>query len=110
MAAIAQFGTAHDASTQKLLPRAARLTELLKQGQYQPMPVEEQVASIFAGTQGFLDNVPTGDVVRYEAAMLSFLRSEKPDVLKAIRDTKELKDDTAAALKDALTEFGKTFA
>jgi F-type H+-transporting ATPase subunit alpha len=110
MAAFAQFGSDLDASTQKLLARGARLTELLKQGQYQPMPVEEQVASIFAGTQGFLDNVPTGDVVRYEAAMLSFLRSEKPDVLKAIRDTKELKDDTAAALKDALTEFGKTFA
>jgi F-type H+-transporting ATPase subunit alpha len=110
MAAFAQFGSDLDASTQKLLARGARLTELLKQGQYQPMPVEEQVASIFAGTQGFLDNVPTGDVVRYEAAMLSFLRSDKPDVLKAIRDTKELKDDTAAALKDALTEFGKTFA
>jgi F-type H+-transporting ATPase subunit alpha len=74
------------------------------------MPIEEQVASIYAGTQGFLDSVPTADVVRYEAAMLSFLRSEKPEILKAIRDSKELKDDTAAALKDALTEFGKTFA
>jgi F-type H+-transporting ATPase subunit alpha len=110
MAAFAQFGSDLDASTQKLLARGARLTELLKQPQYQPMPVEEQVASIFAGTQGFLDTVDTKDVVRYEAAMLSFLRSEKPKVLKAIRDTKELKDDTAAALKDALSEFGKTFA
>jgi F-type H+-transporting ATPase subunit alpha len=110
MAAFAQFGSDLDASTQKLLARGARLTELLKQPQYQPMPVEEQVASIFAGTQGFLDAVPTADVVRYEAAMLSFLRSEKPEILKGIRDTKELKDDTAAALKDALTEFGKTFA
>jgi F-type H+/Na+-transporting ATPase subunit alpha len=110
MAAFAQFGSDLDASTQKLLARGARLTELLKQPQYQPMPVEEQVASIYAGTQGFLDTVPVTDVVRYEAAMLSFLRSEKPKVLKAIRDTKELKDDTAAELKDALTEFGKTFA
>ncbi|HEX5237118.1 MAG TPA: F0F1 ATP synthase subunit alpha, partial [Sphingomicrobium sp.] len=84
--------------------------ELLKQPQYAPMPVEEQVASIYAGTQGFLDSVDVKDVVRYEAAMLSFLRSEKPKILKAIRDTKELKDDTPAALKDALTEFGKTFA
>ncbi|WP_028969262.1 F0F1 ATP synthase subunit alpha [Sphingomonas sp. URHD0057] len=110
MAAFAQFGSDLDASTQKLLARGARLTELLKQGQYQPMPVEEQVASIYAGTQGFLDTVGTKDVVRYEAAMLSFLRSEKPDVLKAIRDTKALDDDTAKGLKDALTEFGKTFA
>jgi len=110
MAAFAQFGSDLDASTQKLLARGARLTELLKQPQFQPMPVEEQVASIFAGTQGFLDSVETKDVVRYEAALLSFLRSEKPKVLAKIRDTKALDDDTAKALKDALTEFGKTFA
>ena len=102
MAAFAQFGSDLDASTQKLLARGARLTELLKQPQYQPMPVEEQVASIYAGTQGFLDSVDTKDVVRYEAAMLSFLRSDKPEILAKIRDTKTLDDDTAAALKDAL--------
>jgi F-type H+-transporting ATPase subunit alpha len=110
MAAFAQFGSDLDAATQRLLARGARLTELLKQPQFQPMPVEEQVASIFAGTQGFLDTVETKDVVRYEAALLSFLRSEKPDILKKIRDTKTLDDDTAAALKAALGEFGKTFA
>ena len=110
MAAFAQFGSDLDAATQRLLARGARLTELLKQPQFSPMPVEEQVASIFAGTQGFLDTVDAKDVVRYEAAMLSFLRSEKPNILKAIRDTKALDDDTAKALKDALTEFGKTFA
>jgi F-type H+-transporting ATPase subunit alpha len=110
MAAFAQFGSDLDASTQKLLARGGRLTELLKQPQYQPMPVEEQVASIFAGTQGFLDSVDTKDVVRYEAAMLSFLRSDKPEILAKIRDTKTLDDDTATALKDALTEFGKQFA
>jgi len=110
MAAFAQFGSDLDASTQKLLARGARLTELLKQPQYQPMPVEEQVASIFAGTQGFLDSVGVKDVVRYEAAMLSFLRSDKPKLLATIRDTKALDDKTAAALKDALTEFGKQFA
>ena len=110
MAAFAQFGSDLDASTQRLLARGARLTELLKQPQYAPMPIEEQVASIYAGTQGFLDRVDVKDVVRYEAAMLSYLRSEKPEILKAIRETKELKDDTAAALKDALTGFGKTFA
>ena len=87
-----------------------RLTELLKQPQYQPMPVEEQVASIFAGTQGFLDAVDTKDVVRYEAAMLSYLRSDKPKILAKIRDTKALDDETGAALKDALGAFGKQFA
>jgi F-type H+-transporting ATPase subunit alpha len=74
------------------------------------MPVEEQVASIYAGTQGFLDKVEVRDVVRYEAAMLSFLRNERADVLKAIRDSKALDDETAAKLKEALTDFGKTFA
>ena len=97
-------------STQKLLARGARLTELLKQPQYAPMPIEEQVASIYAGTQGFLDSVDVKDVVRYEAAMLSFMRNEKADVLKSIRDSKQLDDDTAAKLKEALTDFGKTFA
>ena len=110
MAAFAQFGSDLDASTQKLLARGARLTELLKQPQFQPMPVEEQVASIFAGTQGFIDTVPAADVTRYEAAMLSYMRSEKPEILAKIRDTKQLDDDTAASLKDALTTFGKQFA
>src|SRR5881392_2768455 len=110
MAAFAQFGSDLDASTQKLLNRGARLTELLKQAQYQPMPFEEQTVSIFAGTQGYLDAVDVKDVVRYEAAMLSFLRSDKPEILTKIRDTKQLDDDTAAALKDALGAFGKQFA
>jgi F-type H+-transporting ATPase subunit alpha len=110
MAAFAQFGSDLDASTQKLLARGARLTELLKQPQFSPMPVEEQVASIYAGTNGFIDSVDVGAVTRYEAAMLSFLRSDHPKILKKIRDTKALDDDTAAKLKDALTEFGKQFA
>ena len=110
MAAFAQFGSDLDASTQKLLARGARLTELLKQAQFAPMPVEDQVASIYAGTQGFIDSVETKDVTRYEQAMLSFLRSDHADVLKTIRDTKTLDDDTAAKLKDALTAFGKQFA
>ena len=76
MAAFAQFGSDLDASTQKLLARGARLTELLKQAQYAPMPVEDQVASIYAGTQGFIDSVETKDVTRYEQAMLSYLRSD----------------------------------
>jgi F-type H+-transporting ATPase subunit alpha len=110
MAAFAQFGSDLDASTQKLLARGARLTELLKQPQFQPMPVEEQVVSIFAGTQGFIDTVPTSDVTRYEAALLSYMRSEKPEILARIRDSKALDDETAASLKSALGEFGKQFA
>jgi F-type H+-transporting ATPase subunit alpha len=110
MAAFAQFGSDLDASTQKLLARGARLTELLKQPQFQPMPIEEQVASIYAGTNGYIDTVDVKAVTRYEAAMLSYLRSEHGDILKVIRDTKVLDDDTAAKLKDALTAFGKQFA
>ncbi|UUR08386.1 F0F1 ATP synthase subunit alpha [Sphingomonas glaciei] len=110
MAAFAQFGSDLDASTQKLLARGARLTELLKQGQFQPMPIEEQVVAIYAGTQGFIDNVPTNDVTRYEAALLSYMRSDKPEILAKIRDTKALDDETAASLKSALGEFGKQFA
>jgi F-type H+-transporting ATPase subunit alpha len=110
MAAFAQFGSDLDAATQRLLARGARLTELLKQPQFSPMPVEEQVASIYAGTNGFIDGIDVGAVTRYEAAMLVYLRSEHGDVLKAIRETKALDDDTAGKLKAALTQFGKTFA
>lgn len=110
MAAFAQFGSDLDASTQKLLNRGARLTELLKQPQFSPLPFEEQTVSIFAGTQGFLDGIPTQDVVRYEAAMLSEMRSKHADILKDIRDSKDLSDATRAKLKDALEAFGKTFA
>jgi F-type H+-transporting ATPase subunit alpha len=110
MAAFAQFGSDLDASTQKLLNRGARLTELLKQPQFSPLPFEEQTASIFAGTQGYLDNVPVEAVVRYEAAMLADLRANHAGVLKAIRDSKDLKDDVRDQLKAALDAFAKTFA
>ena len=110
MEAFAQFGSDLDASTQKLLNRGARLTQLLKQPQFQPMPFEEQTASIFAGTNGYLDNVATTDVSRYEAAMLAYLRSDHADVLKAIRETKDLGDDAKKALVAALDAFAKIFA
>ncbi|TKD51172.1 F0F1 ATP synthase subunit alpha [Sphingomonas baiyangensis] len=110
MAAFAQFGSDLDASTQKLLNRGARLTELLKQAQFQPMPFEEQVVSIFAGTNGYLDAVATTDVVRYEQAMLTEMRAKHADVLAAIRDSKDLSDDTKGKLKAALDGFAKTFA
>ncbi len=110
MAAFAQFGSDLDASTQKLLNRGARLTELLKQKQYAPMPFEEQTASIFAGTNGYLDTIPVGDVTRYEEEMIHDLRANHADVLKGIRDTRDLGDDTKAALKAALDTFAKSFA
>jgi F-type H+-transporting ATPase subunit alpha len=110
MAAFAQFGSDLDASTQRLLNRGARLTELLKQPQYSPMPVEEQVVSIFAGVNGFLDTVPTDAVTRFEAGLLAHMRADHEDVLAAIRDTKALDDDTSAKLKTIVGDFVKTFA
>jgi F-type H+-transporting ATPase subunit alpha len=110
MAAFAQFGSDLDASTQKLLNRGARLTELLKQKQYAPMPFEEQTASIFAGVNGYLDSIPATDVTRYEEAMLADLRANHAGVLTTIRDTKDLGDDAKSGLKSALDAFAKTFA
>ncbi len=110
MEAFAQFGSDLDASTQKLLNRGSRLTQLLKQPQFQPMPFEEQTASIFAGTNGYLDNVATTDVSRYEAAMIAYLRSDHAGVLKTIRDTKDLGDDAKKGLVAALEAFAKIFA
>jgi F-type H+-transporting ATPase subunit alpha len=110
MAAFAQFGSDLDASTQRLLNRGARLTELLKQPQFSPMPVEEQVVSIFAGVNGFLDSVPTDAVTRFESALLSHMRSDHKKLMKKLRDTKTLDDDSAAELKTVIGDFVKTFA
>jgi F-type H+-transporting ATPase subunit alpha len=110
MAAFAQFGSDLDASTQRLLNRGARLTELLKQPQFSPMPFEEQVVSIFAGTNGYLDSVPVTRVTEYEAAMLSFVRDKHADLLELIRSTGEFGDDARAKATAALDAFGKQFA
>ena len=110
MAAFAQFGSDLDASTQKLLNRGARLTELLKQAQFSPMPFEEQTVSIFAGTNGYIDGVPVNAVTRFEAAMLADLRANHAGVLTDIRDKREMTKETTDALKDALAAFAKTFA
>ena len=97
MAAFAQFGSDLDASTQKLLNRGARLTELLKQGQYKPMPFEEQVVSIFAGVNGYLDTVPVRDVTRFEGALLTEIRANHGGLLADIRTRKDISDDTKKA-------------
>jgi F-type H+-transporting ATPase subunit alpha len=110
MAAFAQFASDLDAATQKLLARGARLTELLKQGQFRPLPVEEQVVAIFAGVRGYLDGVKTEDVTRFEAAMMSEIRSKHGDVLKVIREEREISNATEAKLKGFMDQFVKTFA
>ena len=110
MAAFAQFGSDLDASTQKLLNRGARLTELLKQKQFSPLPFEEQTCSIFAGTNGYLDGIATSDVTRFEEAMLADLRTNHADILKGIRESRDFSDDSKKALMAALDKFVKTFA
>ncbi len=110
MAAFAQFGSDLDASTQKLLNRGARLTELLKQPQFQPMPFEEQTVSIFAGTNGYLDTVSVDQVTDYEAKMLAFMRAEHAGVLKTIRETRDFGDDAKKATVEALDAFAKQYA
>ncbi|MEQ9488961.1 MAG: F0F1 ATP synthase subunit alpha [Alphaproteobacteria bacterium] len=109
MEAFAQFASDLDASTQRLLARGARLTELLKQPQYQPLKVSEQVVSIYAGTKGYLDKIPVGDVNRYERAMLDHMQAEHKDVLDTIDSTGELKDETAEKIDAALEKFTGSF-
>jgi F-type H+-transporting ATPase subunit alpha len=110
MEAFAQFASDLDASTQRLLARGARLTELLKQGQYQPLPVEEQVVSIFAGVRGFLDGIAVEDITRFEAGAIGELRAKHSDILDAIRSEEEISDATDKALSAFYEQFAKSFA
>ena len=110
MAAFAKFGSDLDASTQKMLARGERLTELLKQPQYKPFAVEEQVAVIYAGTRGYLDPFPTNKVGAFQEALLGKLRSAYPQFLDGIRKEKALTPDLEATLKKALDETSKAFA
>ncbi len=110
LAAFAQFGSDLDPATQKQLSRGRRLTEILKQPQYQPLPVAKQVAIIFAATNGYLDSVAVEKVFAYETELYRFLESQRPEVLKSIADKKVLDDEVKPALQAALEEFGKQFA
>jgi F-type H+-transporting ATPase subunit alpha len=110
MAAFAQFASDLDPATQRLLARGARLTELLKQPQFQPMPVEEQVASIFAGVRGYLDKVATGDVTRFEKKFREELKAKAPELLDSIRNTREVTKETEEKLAAFLDQFAKSFA
>ncbi len=110
MAAFAKFGSDLDASTQKLLARGARLTELLKQPQYSPLAVEEQVVSVYAGTRGYLDGIAVSDVGRFERELLARMHSKHAGILEGIRTKKALSPELEAELKDAIESFAKTFA
>jgi F-type H+-transporting ATPase subunit alpha len=110
MAAFAQFGSDLDATTQRLLNRGSRLTELLKQPQFSPLKMEEQVVVIYAGVNGYLDPLPVDRVRAFEQGLLALVRSKHSGILDAIRDSKDLDDATAAKLKDAVDGYAKTFA
>ncbi len=110
MASFAQFGSDLDATTQRLLARGARLTELLKQPQFSPLRVEEQVVVIFAGTKGYLDPLALNDVQRFEREFLLFMHDSHQSLLDEIRDKKTLSEEMEKALREALDKFSKTFA
>jgi F-type H+-transporting ATPase subunit alpha len=110
MAAFAQFGSDLDATTQRLLNRGARLTELLKQPQFSPLKIEEQVVVIYAGVNGYLDPLPVSSVQRFEAELLRYMRDRHKDILDAIRDQKEISKETGDKLKAAVDSFAKAFA
>ncbi|HWA79213.1 MAG TPA: F0F1 ATP synthase subunit alpha [Acetobacteraceae bacterium] len=110
MAAFAQFSSDLDASTQKLLARGARLTELLKQPQYHPVPVEEQVAAIFCGVRGYLDAIDVSRVGAFESQFLSELKTRAPEILEAIRNDREIKPEIEKKLTLLLDSFAKSFA
>jgi F-type H+-transporting ATPase subunit alpha len=105
----ASFASDLDAVSRAQLDRGARLTELLKQPQYSPFPVERQVVAIWVGTQGYLDDVPVGDVDRFEREFLDFVQRQQGGLYDSIRETRDLTDDTASGLKDAVDEFRKGF-
>ena len=109
LAAFAQFGSDLDKTTKAQLDRGIRMTELLKQPQYSPLPVQKQVMSIFAGTKGYLDDVATSDVTRFEAEMLKYLDTNAPEIGEDIVKNKKITDANEAALKKAIEDFKQTF-
>jgi F-type H+-transporting ATPase subunit alpha len=109
LASFAQFGAELDASTRQRLARGERTVEILKQDQYSPMPVEEQVVSIFAVTRGHLDEVDVDDVVGFEEKLLEFMREKRADVLEKLRTEREMTDEMEKALSEAVEEFAAGF-
>jgi F-type H+-transporting ATPase subunit alpha len=107
--AFAAFGSDLDAASKAQLERGKRMVELLKQGQYAPFPVEEQVVSIWAGTNGKLDDVPVEDIRRFERELLDYLRRERKELLTGIREGAKMSDDTIQAISEAVEAFKKQF-
>ena len=110
MAAFAQFGSDLDAATQRLLNRGAKLTELLKQGQFSPLQAEEQVVVIYAGVNGYLDELPVSTVGRFEQELLTHVHEKESNLLSTIRTEKALSDDTESKLKSVIEVFAAKFA
>jgi len=110
MASFAQFGSDLDVTTQRLLARGARLTELLKQPQFSPLRIEEQVVVIYAGTRGYLDAIPVGSIQRFERDFLAYMRDSHNALLDEIRTKKALSEDAEKALREVLSQFSKNFA
>jgi F-type H+-transporting ATPase subunit alpha len=108
LAAFAQFGSDLDKATQSQLERGKRLTEILKQGQYQPMEVEKQVLIIWTATNGLIDDVPVEDVRRFEQEFLGFVESAHPSVLETIRTKKSIDDDLKTSMREAVEDFKST--
>ena len=109
MAAFAQFGSDLDASTQKLLNRGSKLTELLKQKQYSPMTVAEQVISVFCGVKGYLDDVELKDIAEFESKIVEKCKSEKPEILESVLSSGKLEEDTEKSLVEVIMELKKNF-
>ena len=110
LAAFAQFGSDLDKATKAQLDRGARMTEVLKQGQYAPLPVEKQVMSLYAATKGYVDDIPVHDVTRFEKELLAYLAANAPEIGESIRTEKKITDETEALLKKAIVDFKDTFA
>ncbi|MGL5206116.1 MAG: F0F1 ATP synthase subunit alpha [Acidaminococcaceae bacterium] len=110
LAAFAQFGSDLDKATKAQLDRGARMTEVLKQGQYAPLPVEKQVMSLYAATKGYIDDIPVHDVTRFEKELLAYLAANGPEIGESIRTEKKITDATEASLKKAIVDFKDTFA
>jgi F-type H+-transporting ATPase subunit alpha len=110
LAAFAQFGSDLDKSTQAQLTRGARLVEILKQPQYEPLPVEKQIAIIYAGTNGYLDAIPIGELRSFETELYSFLEARHPEVLRNIAEKKQLDDALKASLNESVKQFATDFA
>ena len=108
MAAFAQFGSDLDASTQKLLNRGSKLTEILKQNQYSPLKVAEQVIAVFSGVRGFLDDVELNKIKSFETGLIEKIKSDKPELIDKIQSTGKLEEDTEKILMQTIEEYKKS--